>query len=176
MADTSVKPINDPFSFLDKIEEIGKHEKTVKLNDDFSILLSTISADEEAQIFKNCANYEGSEYITRSKIETLVFAIKGVNDNKFNYDEIENEEERSKERNTAINELRKRIAKWRDEVITYLYQEWLELTKNSEEQLKKIGIMAKAETKKKLDELETDAEEDKSKNKKEEEKQDTDKK
>ena len=156
----NIKKVDNAFEALEKMSQLGKADKSVKISDDFSVLISTISSEEEAEVFSNCSQFEGINYITRSKIETLAYSIKGVNGEKLDYDNIADIAERKKVRDETVAKLRQLIGQWRDEVVTFLYEEFLRLTGNSEEQLKKLGLMSVAsmETKKKLDEMASDVE------------------
>jgi len=147
---------DDPFSLFNKIEAVGKIEQVIKLTDDINLIISTLNTEEEGEVFSDIAEYEGIEYITMNKIEVLAHAIRGINDKKFDYDKIEDPKVRREERKKAVVMLKEKIKTWRDEVVSFLYDEWLKLTGNSEEQLKKIGIYARIETKKKLDEIQSE--------------------
>jgi hypothetical protein len=158
-----VKKIVDPFQALEEISDLGKAEEIVEVSEKFKILISTISSEEEAEVFTNCSQFEGMNYLTRSKIETLAFAIKGVNGEKFEYDKIIDLSERKKVRDETVGKVRELIGKWRDEIVTFLYEKFLKLTGNSEEQMKKLGLMsiASKQVKNKLDEMALDLEEKK---------------
>lgn len=167
MADKNVKPVDDPFAILNEVEELGKVEESVKLKDGLSLIISTISAEEESEVFMNCVGFEGVSYITQNKIEVLAHSIKGINDTRFDYNKIEDPTERKKERQKVVEGLRNKIEGWRDEVVTFLYEKFLSITGNSEDQLKKLGLIANTATKKVLDRLTKDLENQENSEKKE---------
>lgn len=153
------KKISDPFEILDEITKIGKVEKSVDLTDNISVILCTIDAEEEAEIFDFCSEFEGVTYIMKNKVETLAHAIKGLNKKRFDYNKIEDAKERKEERLKVVDGLRERINGWRDEIITYLYEQFFGVMGDSEARLRKLGIMAKIETEKALDKIKTELDE-----------------
>jgi len=154
-----VKDITDPLVMLDKIEEIGKKEKWIDISKDHKILITTINAEEEVEIFKACRNELGFGYLAKNKFEVLARGIKGINKKKFKYIEMEDGPEKNIERERTILEIRKRVESWHDDIVSFVYAEWLALTEDVERYLKKIGIVANLETEEKLEELETELEE-----------------
>ncbi len=160
MADSKeIKDISDPLAILDKIEEIGKKEKWIDISKDYKVLITTINAEEEVEIFKACRSENGFGYLAKNKFEVLARAIKGINKMKFKYIEMEDGPERNIERERTIEEVRKRVETWNDDVVSYTYSEWLSLTGDVEAYLKKIGIIVNMETEEKLEDLGNDLEE-----------------
>jgi len=155
----NIKEIDDPLKMLDKIELLGKREKWVNVSEDYKVYITTINAEEEVEIFKACRNELGFGYLAKNKFEVLSRAIKGINDKKFKYLEMEWGPERNIERERTIEIVRKKVESWHDDIITFLYTEWLRLLEDGEEYLKKIGIIVDFETEEKLKELENDLEE-----------------
>ena len=154
-----IKDIADPLAMLDEIEKIGKKEKWVDISKDSKILLTTINAEDEVEIFKACKSELGFGYLAKNKFEVLARSIKGINKMKFKYVDMEDGPERNIERERIILEVRKRVESWHDDVVSFVYAEWLALTGDVEEYLKKIGIIVDMETEEKLDELKNELEE-----------------
>ena len=150
------KTDDEVFELLGRVEALGKMENTVKISDGFIINLSTISAEEEAASFAATSGFEGMDYIFQHKRETLARAIKGVNGKKFNYDSISDKKARKESKKEAIDKLKELMGEWREEVISFLYNEFLKLTGNAEDQLKKLGLIAENEMKKKLQQIASD--------------------
>jgi len=155
----NIKEINDPLKILDEIESIGKKEKWINVSNDYKVLLTTINAEEEVEIFKACRNELGFGYLAKNKFEVLARAIKGVNDKKFKYLEMESGLERTIERERTIEIVRKKIESWQDDIVNFIYAEWIDLINEGEKYLKKIGIIVDREIEEKLNELENDLEE-----------------
>jgi len=164
MAETEkkeIKDIADPFAMLDKIEEIGKKEKWIDISKDSKILLTTLNAEDEVEIFKACRNETGFGYLSQNKFEVLGRSIKGINKKKFKYLEMEDGPERNIERERTISEVIKRVESWHDDVVSFIYAQWLALTGDAEAYLTKLGVIVDIETEKKMDELKNDLEEKK---------------
>lgn len=157
-SEKNIKKIKDPLDTLAKIIKFGQMEKEVEVTSDFKIILSTLSSEDETEVFENCSQYAGLTYLNRNKIETLCYSILGVNGQRFDYDTIEDDTERRKARKDVVDKMRTIICKWRDEVITYVYEQFLKLTGNSDEYLKKVGIIATITIQQKLDEMQKDQE------------------
>lgn len=149
---------SDPILMLDEIGKVGKVEKEVEISKGLKVTLSTITAIEELEIFRDCRNDDGYSYLTRNKIETLSRAIKAVNGIRFDYEAIEDSVEKEQERQKTVFNLRNKINTWGDEVVTYLYVEWLKIIGDSESYLKKIGIIVNNESQEQLDKLQEEIE------------------
>jgi len=151
----NIKKIDDPFAALDEIANLGRVETEIKITDKLSLIITTLTAEEENEVFIDCQGYQGIGYITKNKIETLARCIKGINGKRFNYNEINDIAKRKEERKKAVIGLRDKIESWRDDLVTYVYEQWLDITGNSEEKLKKLGLIAAVEVKKRLEQMKT---------------------
>lgn len=129
----------DIFGELSKIAKIGYVEKDAKVGN-VNLTLSTLTAEDEAEVFNNCIGYDGISFISRNKIETLVYSIKAVNGERFNYEALTDREQYLVERGNAINSLRKVIGSMQEDMVSFLYSEQLSVANKGEEELKKAGI------------------------------------
>jgi predicted RNA-binding protein with EMAP domain len=102
---------------------LGKREKWIDVSSDYKILLTTINAEEEVEIFKACRNELGFGYLAKNKFEVLARAIKGINEKTFKYLEMEDGPERVIEREKTIETVRKKIESWHDDIVSFLYAE-----------------------------------------------------
>ena len=150
MKKEQIKKVDDPLKFLDNVCNIGKIKKDVKF-DDLTLTLQTLTAEDEVEIFQNCNGFNGVAYLTKSKIETLTYAIKAINGNGFDYDDVEDEEQRIEAKIHVTERLRKIISKWHDELLSFIYNHYLEIAAQSEELLKKKGIISVKEIEDKLE-------------------------
>jgi len=157
--DKKVKDIIDPLDILNEVEGVGKIEKWIDVSKDYKILITTINAEEEVEIFKACKNELGFGYLAKNKFEVLARAIKGINGNKFKYVEMEDGPEREIERERTIEEVEKRIKIWHDDIVSFAYAEWINMAGDAETYLKKIGIIVDLNTEEKLENLKSDLEE-----------------
>jgi hypothetical protein len=148
----AVTKVDDAYAFLSKITELGKAKKEVKINDDLSLTLETLTAEDEVELNQACNGYSGLAYFTKSKIETVVMSIKAVNKIRFNYDEAKTDEEKIQLKIDALEKIRKIIGTWHDDVISFVHTEYLKLAVESEGQLRKIGILKNIEVEDKLKE------------------------
>lgn len=134
----------DIFGALEEISKLGKLTKTVDL-DGLKITISTLDSEQEGLVFITSSDFTGNAYFYKMKSETLKYAIRAVNDvNLFGFEEAE-PEKIDKLKEETFSKLEKIIAKWDENVISFLYNEWVDLTKESEKVLTSKGIMKKEE-------------------------------
>jgi len=137
-----IKKIDDPFELLIRASEIGKKSKDIVLSNDFEITLQTLNSEDEMNVFAYSENFEGGKFLTRHKIETLVYAIVKVNKKDLReYEKEEDLEKRKKLKEEVLTKVRAIVSTWRDELISFVYSEFGELTDESEKEMIKMGIM-----------------------------------
>lgn len=130
----------DVFETLKKLSKIGKVFKEVEI-EGIKILLGTLNSEQEEKVFIACSELVGSAYFSRLKRETLKYAIKSVNDISLNeYENLKDPEQSEKLKKETLEKLEKVLGSWDEEVITFLYHKWNEISKQSEEEFEKIGI------------------------------------
>ena len=156
MSDEKItKKINDAFTVLDELAEVGRKTRVVKVSDKFKLMLETLPANDEGEAFVSVEKYEGSEYFFKHKVEILSHSIFEINEKSLReYEKIEDEAEREKAKEDTINKIRTKIENWNDNVISFLYGEFLLLTEESERGLIKIGILKELPKKKEENEKE----------------------
>jgi hypothetical protein len=131
----------DALNALDKLSELGKKQKEIKVGD-MSILLSTLDTGDETDVFVSCSELTGNAYFYTLKLATLKYAIRAVNGNKLDsYLELKDLGERQKNRAEILQKISDILKKWDEKVITYLYTEWAKLSKESEDELEQQGLL-----------------------------------
>jgi ADP-dependent phosphofructokinase/glucokinase len=131
----------DPFEALTELAKIGKMTKEFEIAE-MKILLSTLDAESESNVFISCSDLSGNAYFNKLKAETLKYAIKAVNGQKLDgYEDIKEEVERNKLKKETLEKLAKILSQWDQNVISFLYKKWTELSKESEEDLKSKGLV-----------------------------------
>lgn len=139
-----IKKIDDPFELLEKVSEIGKKEKNVKISDELNIVIETLTAEDEGKIFSNTDKFDGTEYFLNHKIETICYATCKINEKSLReYEKIEDDLERERVKKQTIDKLRIIIKKWNDDVVNFVYGKYVELSSESDEDLVKSGILLK---------------------------------
>lgn len=133
----------DAFEALSELSKLGKKTKEVQV-ESLKLLLSTIDSDDEGNVFVSCSELTGNAYFYKMKAETLKYAIKAVNGQRLDeYEDVEDEEKRVEMRKETLGKLQKIIGTWDENVVSFFYSKWTELTKEAEEELKKKGLMEK---------------------------------
>jgi len=145
----NIKKIDDPFCLLEQIKNIGQKSKNIPISDGFTIKIQTLSSEDEIALFANSAKYDGSEYFTRHKIETIVYSIIEINKKSLReYNTIEDEKERMELKTKTIDKIRLIVSKWNDNLISFVYGEYSKIIDESENELIKFGILEEIKTKK----------------------------
>lgn len=129
----------DAFEALTELGKLGKKQKEEQIGET-KLLLSTIDAEQEGNVFMACAELTGNAYFFKLKSETLKYAIRAVNGKRL--DEYENAkvEERDKLKKETLEKVAKILGSWDQNVISFLYSKWLDLTKESEKELQSKGL------------------------------------
>ena len=70
----NMKKVEDPFEALNEIANLGYIEKEIKITDNLSIIIATLTAEEENETFINCQGYEGIGYITKNASAIRIIA------------------------------------------------------------------------------------------------------
>lgn len=123
-----IRPIDDPYLFLEDIISRSRKEETVRIGD-MDLLISTLSAEEESDIYISLTtDKDDPRKMIRDKIDTLSFAIRGINGKRFDYDKIDNPVIRKKERCKSVKMVRDNINTWQDSVVEYVYKKLLKTT------------------------------------------------
>jgi hypothetical protein len=134
----------DIFAALEDISKLGKLTKDVKV-DNLSITLSTLDSEQEGLVFITSSEFTGNAYFYKMKAETLKYAIRAVNGIKLDVYTEASPEKIESLKDETLSKLEKIIAKWDENVVSFLYNEWVELTKESEKILISKGIMKQEE-------------------------------
>jgi len=130
----------DAFEMLKDLSKLGKKTKEVSIGQ-LKLLMSTLDADQEGNIFITCADLTGNAYFNKLKSETLKYSIRAVNDQRLDeYEKIEDSKKREELKKDTLSKLEKIIGSWDENVISYLYKVWSDLSKESEEELRQQGI------------------------------------
>lgn len=128
------------FEVLKNLSKIGKVSKEVEIQG-VKILIGTLNSEQEEKVFLACSELVGSAYFSRLKRETLKYAIKSVNGiSLIEYENLKDPEQSEKLKKETLEKLEKILGSWDEEVITFLYHKWNEISKQSEEEFEKIGI------------------------------------
>jgi hypothetical protein len=168
------KIIDDPFEFLEQMSKIGKMTKTITVVENFKVTLSTLDSDDEGTILANTDDTKGTEFFSRYKQETLSFAIKAINDKPLNfYETIEDEKERKTKKEECIEKIKTILKKWNDDLLSFVYNEYIQMLEENEQRLVKLGIIKENEKNLKIitedtEELKKESEEEKAEVKPEE--------
>jgi hypothetical protein len=129
------------FEALNELSKLGKKSKEVEIGS-LKILLNTIDSEDEGNVFVACSELSGNAYFYKMKAETLKYAIKAVNGQRLDeYENINDEDKREEMKKETLEKLQKIIGKWDENVITFFYSKWTELTKEAEKELKEKGII-----------------------------------
>jgi len=123
--------MKNPMDGLKKIAELGKKERNVVIAET-KIVLKSLSAREENNIFSACQDLDGIFYINANKIQTLACSIIEISGARFETDN----EETLKEKVTVIES-------WGQSVVDYLFTEYSVLIKEIEESFKEIIVEIK---------------------------------
>jgi hypothetical protein len=137
------KLTKDPFEALNKLAELSKETEEVTIADNFKILLSTVGAEDEAEIFAAAAEKKATtDYFSKTKRETLVRAVIAINGLSLReYDKLEKLEEYSKIREETLSKVRKIVDTWDDNLVTFIYGKWSAIVKKNEDKLVKMKIL-----------------------------------
>ena len=136
-----MKSKQDVFEALSELSKLGKKTKEVELNE-LKIELSTLNAEDESATFVASADLTGSAYFAKIKSETLKYSIKAVNGIRLDeYELFKEVDKREKMKKETLDTLTKILGSWDENVITFLYSKWAELSKESEEDLRSKGLV-----------------------------------
>ena len=137
------KLLKDPFDVLSKLAEIGKEVEEVIINDNFKITLSTIGAEDEAEIFAAAQKTTGTtEYFSITKRETLARAIIAVNGLSLKeYEKLQDAKTYDTIKAETLTKLRKIISEWNENLVSFAYNKWSVLIKRSEDKLVAMKIL-----------------------------------
>lgn len=130
----------DVFAALSELSNIGKKSKEVPVGQ-LKLLLSTLDSEQESLVFIACSDMTGNAYFSRLKSETLKYAIIAVNGERLDSYVNALPEKKESLKKETLEKLENIIKTWDENVISFLYAKWIELTKESEEDLKKLGLI-----------------------------------
>jgi len=131
----------DALKALDKLSELGKKQKDVKIGD-MSITVSTLDTGDETDVFISCSELTGNAYFYTLKLSTLKYAIRAVNGQRLDlYLDIKDVGQRIKSRSDVLQQVSDILRKMDEKVISFLYSEWAKMSKESEDELQSQGIM-----------------------------------
>jgi hypothetical protein len=131
----------DAFESLTELAKLGKMTREVEMGE-MKILLSTLDVKDEGDVFISCSDLTGNAYFYKLKCETLKYAIRAVNGQRLDgYESLKNGDERDKLRKETLEKLEKILGTWDQNVISFLYKRWVDLSEESEDQLKSKGIV-----------------------------------
>lgn len=138
----------DAFAALSELSKIGKKTKIVEVGE-LKLLLSTLDSELEGLVFIACADYTGNAYFYKLKAETLKYSIRAVNEQRLDeYELLTDETKKEQLKQETLDKLQKIIGTWDENLVSFLYSKWMELTKESEKELIEKGLMESEETKK----------------------------
>jgi len=139
------KRFDDAFSALESLATIGQSSIDVKV-ENISLTLSTLGANHETLVFIACSELNGTAYFHKLKQETLKYAITKINNQElYKYPDLKTDGEKETLENETREKVEGIISGWREEVIDYLYEKWNDMSRISEEEMKKKGIVTNAE-------------------------------
>jgi hypothetical protein len=131
----------DIFESLNELSKLGKKTKEVSVGET-KILLSTLDASQEGEVFIACAELSGNAYFYKLKTHTLTHSIKAVNGQRLDaYENIKEKDEREKLKKETLEKVSNILGTWDENVISFLYSKWSILSKESEDELKKKGLI-----------------------------------
>jgi len=131
----------DAFEALKSLSKLGKRTKEIQVGS-MKLLLSTMNAEQEGNVFVTCSDLSGNAYFNKLRLETLKFALKAVDGSRLDsYEEINDEVEREKSKKQILEKVQKILGTWDENVISFLYSKWAELSKESEDDLKANGVV-----------------------------------
>ena len=134
--------IDEPLSYLDKLAEIGKDSDEVEINKDFKLTINTLGSEDENKVFVFAAGFEGSEYFSKHKRETLVYSISAINGKSLReYEKIQDIETYKKVKEESIAKIRRTIDKWNDDIINFIYAKYHVLVAKNEKKLEEMKIV-----------------------------------
>jgi hypothetical protein len=129
------------FEALSELSKLGKLTKEVEVGQ-LKILLSTLDAEQEGEVFVACADLTGNAYFYKLKSETFKYSIKAVNGQRLDeYENVKETDKKDKLKKETFEQLSKILGTWDENVISFLYSKWAALSKESEEELKSKGIV-----------------------------------
>lgn len=131
----------DAFAALGELAKLGKKTKIVDVGD-LKLLLSTLDSEQEGFVFIACAELSGNAYFLKMKSETLKYAIRAVNEQRLDdYESFVDMEVKMRVKNETLEKLEKIIKSWDENIISFLYSKWMELTKEADADLKEKGLL-----------------------------------
>jgi len=139
--------MKDAFEALSQLTKLGKKTKEIEIEGQ-KILLSTLDSEKEALVFVACSSLSGNAYFFKLKSETIKFSICAVNDIRLDeYQTIKDPSKKEQLKNETLSKLDSIIGTWDENIVSYIYSKWVELSKESEDELKKKGLIeSKLET------------------------------
>lgn len=138
-----IKKSDDPFAILEKIIEVGKKRGEVEISDKLKIVLETLGSDDEGEVFVNVEKYEGSEFLTKHKIETISYSMCEINGKSLReYEKLEDRKERETVKKETIDKIREIVSKWNDDLVSFVYNQYVVTVLESEQSLRELGILA----------------------------------
>jgi hypothetical protein len=133
--------MSNAFEVLTELSKLGKMSREFEIGN-MKLLLSTLDAEQEGNVFIACADLTGNAYFYKLKAETLKYSIKAVNGQRLDeYESVTDVAQREKMKKETLEKLEKIIGSWDENVISFLYSKWSVLSKESEEDLKSKGIV-----------------------------------
>ena len=137
-----IKKTDDPLELLNELANVGKKKKTVKISDNLEVVLETLSAEDEGNVFTKCEEFGGSEYFSKNKRETIVHSLAEINGKSLKgYEELEDPDKKRKMKVEVIGKIRDIVDKWNDELITFLYSNFVDVISESEKEMVLMGII-----------------------------------
>jgi hypothetical protein len=138
---------DNPLEILEEMSKVGNKEKEIKITDDFSVTVRPLSGPEEEKVHESAEKLNGTQYFDKVIVETLVLAIVAANKKSLKtYETIENLEEKEKVKKETYEKIRLILAKWNDDLKSYVYGEYNKLLDEIKSDLIKLGIIKEDET------------------------------
>jgi len=131
----------DALKSLEKLSELGKKEKIISIGD-IKITISTLDTGDETDVFVSCSELSGNAYFNTLKLATLKYAIRAVNGERLD-SYLEETDLRKKEQARAdvLQKVSDIVKKWDEKVVSFLYTEWANLAKESEDEIEEKQLL-----------------------------------
>ena len=131
----------DALSTLKELSKLGKKEKEYSIGD-VKITLGTLDTEQEGNVFTSCADLAGNAYFYKLKLETIKHSLRVVGNERLDiYLDVKEIDKREEMKKEVLDKIANILKTWDENVVSYLYSKWSELSKESEEELKAKGII-----------------------------------
>lgn len=116
----------DPFDSLMKLSKLGKKEVKVSIGD-VEVVLRSLMAKEEVELFTNIEELKGISFINSNKIETLARSLVEIDGIRFE----ENNDD-------VVSKKKQVIEGWGQSIIDLLFTEYAKMISGIESEFEKL--------------------------------------